>query len=530
MKSFLFVLAFVILSNHAPFAQVILSENFDGVAFPPAGWKTERVWPSASTTVDIWTKQTQAGFFAVFTPFSGNGMAVYKSYSIISDRAADLATSLLDFSDGKSHKVRFHTYRQYPFRAGNDKITVYINTTQTSVNGTALTVVYRSRLNDPSELKTGWIEYEANIPDNFNTNTNYIIFKSTAGYGDDMGLDDVAVESYDCNPPINVTVDNITENSATINWQSPSSNTPLSYAWEVRFAGTPGSGASGRQQSGTSVGNSVGVTNLKPGQDYSIYLKTQCNSGSNAWSLVKQFKTTAAAALPIPYYENFDSVMNPTLPAGFKTEDKVKPTNSYSRRWGIQTNTNATSSGENNFGFIVGNSDGNVYDSWFFMPAFAFQTSKLYELSFQHLAQLQNGIFEIRLGEFASADSMNKAPVIFSYNNPNQALALRSIRFEVATEGNYYIGFHVKNTSIPADYNTYKIYLDDIRVKEVAASCFLPRNISISAITYNSATVNWNAPASGTPSGYKWELRTSGVPSGGATGLVSSGVLPAGTL
>jgi hypothetical protein len=55
-------------------------------------------------------------------------------------------------------------------------------------------------------------------------------------------------------------------------------------------------------------------------------------------------------------------------------------------------------------------------------------------------------------------------------------------------------------------------------------ACSPPAALTITNITYTTATLSWSAPTFGTPpSGYNWEVRTSGLPGTGSAGLVSSG-------
>ena len=64
-----------------------------------------------------------------------------------------------------------------------------------------------------------------------------------------------------------------------------------------------------------------------------------------------------------------------------------------------------------------------------------------------------------------------------------------------------------------------------------APTCYTPNALTSSSITYQSATIGWTAPASGTsPSNYEYEVRTSGAAGSGATGLVASGTTTAPTV
>jgi hypothetical protein len=64
----------------------------------------------------------------------------------------------------------------------------------------------------------------------------------------------------------------------------------------------------------------------------------------------------------------------------------------------------------------------------------------------------------------------------------------------------------------------------------VAPSCMVPTALTSSAISFQTVTLAWTAPATGTtPSGYDYEVRTSGAAGSGATGLVASGTTTAPT-
>jgi hypothetical protein len=61
-------------------------------------------------------------------------------------------------------------------------------------------------------------------------------------------------------------------------------------------------------------------------------------------------------------------------------------------------------------------------------------------------------------------------------------------------------------------------------------SCNVPTAVTSSAITTNTATISWTAPATGSPAGYEYEVRTSGTAGSGATGLIASGTTTALTV
>ena len=62
-------------------------------------------------------------------------------------------------------------------------------------------------------------------------------------------------------------------------------------------------------------------------------------------------------------------------------------------------------------------------------------------------------------------------------------------------------------------------------------TCYVPTALTSSSITYQTATISWSAPVTGTsPANYEYEVRTSGTASSGVTGLVTSGSISAPSL
>ncbi|MEO7082571.1 MAG: GEVED domain-containing protein, partial [Flavobacteriales bacterium] len=54
-------------------------------------------------------------------------------------------------------------------------------------------------------------------------------------------------------------------------------------------------------------------------------------------------------------------------------------------------------------------------------------------------------------------------------------------------------------------------------------SCYPPTSLTVTNLTYTSATLHWTPSTFSTASGFQWEVRTSGAPGSGATGRVDNG-------
>lgn len=177
----------------------ILTESFDGTTFPPVGWTNVQI--SGSANPGTW-QRVSTGTNPTCTPHSGAGMAYFNSYSWSGGNAADLSTPALNFSSG-AFAVSFWMYRDAGQPTKYDSVSVYVNTVGSSAGGTRIGIINRSRTLAPAEATDGWYQYTFNVPANYNTATNHIIFKATSDFGNRIYIDDVSV--FALVPPANLT-------------------------------------------------------------------------------------------------------------------------------------------------------------------------------------------------------------------------------------------------------------------------------------------------------------------------------------
>lgn len=98
----------------------------------------------------------------------------------------------------------------------------------------------------------------------------------------------------------NITISNITDNSATINWVAGYNET----AWEMDYklasdtVWTPVANV---------VNNSVQLTNLTPNTTYNVRMRSDCGGGDYSIYNAAQFRTECGLVATLPFTENFDS-------------------------------------------------------------------------------------------------------------------------------------------------------------------------------------------------------------------------------
>lgn len=175
--------------SYAKAQDTILDQPFDFPAlFPPFGWTNTMV--AGAGAPGTWSRVTTGGS-PIQEPHTDPAQAKFNSFYYAAGTAGDLSSSALDFTIVGTYSVNFWMYRDAG--NGNDKMEVYVNTTQASAGGTLIGTVNRKTSFTPVVATAGWYNYSFTIPSSFNTATNYITFKGISDYGFNIFIDDVAV-------------------------------------------------------------------------------------------------------------------------------------------------------------------------------------------------------------------------------------------------------------------------------------------------------------------------------------------------
>ena len=181
----------------------ILTEDFEGAVFPPAGWLNDHsggtdltaLWETAGPAAPAGDDANGVSF--TVDPHTGTGMAQFRSYDFLNDNAATLTTSAVSLSTPGAKLVSFWMYREDGYPTHNDSILLYINTTTGTAGATLLGVVYRYTGLTPIVTNgNGWYKYSYVVPAGFNTATNYFIFEAVSDFGNNMFIDDITVEDF----------------------------------------------------------------------------------------------------------------------------------------------------------------------------------------------------------------------------------------------------------------------------------------------------------------------------------------------
>ncbi len=255
-----------------------------------------------------------------------------------------------------------------------------------------------------------------------------------------------------CNSPTNLASSNITATAATLSWAAPSAgNTPESYQWEVRSAGTAGSGTDGlvanNLNATTTSANIIGLTGNTL---YSYYVRTNCGSGTYSTWASGTF-TTQCGAVAAPYSQNFDSATTPALPSCFTTEN----VNGDSSTWKTYGFTNNSAPNSVYVPSASGSNNDNLYTQGISLTA-----GSTYRLSFKYYIPYSFNYktdFTVKYGMSPSAAGMQQTLLSLTDAvgiSGNYAFTTYLGDFIPTQTGTYYIGFQAQDQG--------EIYVDDI--------------------------------------------------------------------
>ena len=346
------------------------------------------------------------------------------------------------------------------------------------------------------------------LPHNGGTTVSYV-------YLDDVYYEDLE----DCFFPTDITITNITQNSADISWTASVSTGVTGYEYEVRSSGLPGSGTTGLETTGTVTGTSATVTGLNPSTTYTVYVRSVCGTDDGRWTPTGEGFATLCGIVTNNFYENFDSTpagstSNATYPNCWSYIDDVTSTG-----YGYVLNgATYAQSGSQSFRLYRTNSATNA--------------SEELVLISPETADLGNGTKQLRFSVRSySTTYLNQLEILALPDNTSTANA--TILATVYHDGTTYQEYIVPLAATTDDYFAFRlayngvttassVVIDDVYYEDLSP-CIFPMNIQANNITITGTTISWDASLASGVTGYEYEIRTSGAPGSGTVGLEASG-------
>lgn len=142
-----------------------------------------------------------------------------------------------------------------------------------------------------------WTPFCISLP---NASNQYqFAFKATSNFGRGVGIDALSLQdsTTECMTPANLTVSDITENSAKLNWEEQGTASRWRLSWKTN---------SNTIWQDSVVTNQHITWNCSPATTYQVKIKSLCGAdNSSEWSEVVTFTTECNIATS-PYFEDFD--------------------------------------------------------------------------------------------------------------------------------------------------------------------------------------------------------------------------------
>ena len=351
---------------------------------------------------------------------------------------------------------------------------------------------------------TSWLTYENSFP----ANTKRIAIKYIYIDGYYLRLDDFHFNlPASCPKPTDLVCTAYTANTATLSWteNGTATNWVIEYADNANFTGAQTANASGTP--------SKQLTGLTAEQTYYAHVKADCGGGDeSAWSNTCEFmpsaytyigtgtSTTGYAPLYGNYNNSYDQMIYTASQLGLEASEitnigfNSSAANSNARTISIYMGHTTKSSFSSDSDFVSINNLTEVYSGTWNITAgwneFELTTPFNYDGSSNLVIALYSkGSYKSTTFYYTVTSS---SQVVYAYsdsNDPNPN----------TNEGNW-SSFNSRSTTT---------YLPNLKLLAVVSNTPKPRNLVVSNITSEGATVTWEAPSSATPTGYEYQYKTS---------------------
>jgi hypothetical protein len=126
-------------------------------------------------------------------PLKSGPLAYYNCFSYLSGTSGLFILPKFNFPN-ENYRIYFWMYRDDGYSNSHDKIDVWINTTNDTVNGTKIGTINRLRTHFPTVNANGWYFYEFNLPSG-TSGEKYLIIRGYSRYGNNIFIDEVGVSA-----------------------------------------------------------------------------------------------------------------------------------------------------------------------------------------------------------------------------------------------------------------------------------------------------------------------------------------------
>ena len=412
-------------------------------------------------------------------------------------------------------QLRFFA-RSYGTTAYVNKLEILSMSSNTSVTGAIVLATI-------TPTSQNYQEYIVVLPATTNDYFGFRLAHNGTTTDSSILIDDVNYEdAYTCFRPLGATITRVSSTSVNVVVNpSPYNAAGVTYEYEVRTSGAPGSGATGFVTSGNATSANFNITGLQASVIYTVYIRTSCGATDKSFYSSYQFSIPTT----LPYTQGFEGAQHGWLLANGASVNQwvvgnaiaSSGTNSmYISNDNGVTNNYSTSPTE----YIV-----HAYKD-FQIPANVADVS----ISYDWRNVGENGWDYIRVWLVPSSFTPTTGTLIptgtgrvnLSGNLSSDIVFKKAQYIQNITgyTGSFRVVFEWRNDSGGGTSPAGAI--DNIEIK--AVTCYEPLTMTLSNVTEKGVTVTVAPDPKNTGTvTYQYEVRTSGLPGSGATGRVANG-------
>lgn len=450
-------------------------------------------------------------------------VSTYLGYPIIYNTSSYAASG--------TNSLRFYTYTtstygdEYAILPELDTLVHPMNTLQVGLDIRKYSTSYYSFLllvgvmSDPYDVntfvvvdsivatETTYVSHTTYL-NNYTAGGSYIAFKAPqfgSGTYNAGNIDNLSITLMPQCPPVrDVTISNITPNSAEVTWTPVGSET----GWWVKYrANTTGATADSVYVTSTSYS----LTNLTSNTSYVVQIQSDCGLGETSqYTSPVTFTTECSLLTTLPFSTNFDSNTGSTSGTTNNLPDcwhylNTGTLSTYAGYPIIYNSSTYSSSGTNSLRFYTYTSSSTMGDQYAILPGvdptqYPMNTLQIefdvrkYSTSYASFT-LQVGVMTdpYDISTFVLVDTLQILETTYSH---------REVKFN-----NYQgIGAYVTLMAPQMAGVSYNAgYIDNLVLKVIP--CSVPESLAVNNVTATSATVTWTP--SGTESAWNLQYKTS---------------------
>ncbi|MBR1775251.1 MAG: fibronectin type III domain-containing protein, partial [Bacteroidales bacterium] len=284
-------------------------------------------WTAINNSSNSWSFATN--YYSYIYSMTNGGKFAYVAFG--DSEESWLISPIFDLSETQSPYISFYSCRP-KYSSKSSELYLYY---RTSPDGEWVELWSEIEVTDyeTAQGDTGWAKTTVALPEP--STTYQFAFKNIAKDSDGTGLDSVYVwdsegELVVCSAPAGLKAEDVTPTSATVTWVESD------YSVEATYTN-----ANGEEVTETITGNSLELTDLNPGTDYTVTLKTVCSEdlSSDEVSLTFRTKCVNLTDDDLPYIEKFDDYTSSTglLPNCWTRLNTSHPDYPYIYSYGANT-------------------------------------------------------------------------------------------------------------------------------------------------------------------------------------------------